>query len=571
MADILTRLALACAAALFAAWAVLANLRRIAAASDALAKIPRSRLAVFLFFAAIATLSAQKGGNTNAPPQGAMPLRVVQRDEDVPRSGESVAEPVTNLRFTAISVSSNEVALSLAWPMNLLADGDCLDFFAKASSLTNSWEWIGCHEIVAAVTNLDVSVGLQHLTGTTNAPDAAFFFVSDRATSAATMRDYDYDGIPDIYEINNGTNPYVSDAALAPRLTVCDGGDYDNLEDALEASEEYSIIELSAGEHELSDSLVMPGHPVMLTGPEGGYAVLRSNAEIAVVMLDGGQDSETLFRNIILVLDHRGNYQAGFWVGGNLPWSGLGASPTFDNVRVRALYPDTLYYGWHYYRSDGGTSVVSRCTMNAAGAESVIGVYSYGGPAVDVADCHFVNFPATNGNYATYFRSGANIVAEYAAPEPGLSWAGYPLGGEYSASADSDGDGLSDYEEIFTYDTDPWLADSDGDGVSDGDETAEGTDPHNLFSYFLHVCAVVAADDGLADTTNYVAWGVSETGWDADPVAASDANPSTNEFVVAVPDGEVYVKVFAGRRHNAEPSASRRKRRCYGSVPLRRR
>jgi hypothetical protein len=42
---------------------------------------------------------------------------------------------------------------------------------------------------------------------------------------------------------------------------------------------------------------------------------------------------------------------------------------------------------------------------------------------------------------------------------------------------DTDGDGLSDYDEINVYHTSPYLADTDGDGVSDGEEVRLGTDP----------------------------------------------------------------------------------------------
>jgi outer membrane protein OmpA-like peptidoglycan-associated protein len=44
--------------------------------------------------------------------------------------------------------------------------------------------------------------------------------------------------------------------------------------------------------------------------------------------------------------------------------------------------------------------------------------------------------------------------------------------------ADTDGDGLNDKDEIFTYHTDPLKTDTDGDGLSDGDEALKyNTDP----------------------------------------------------------------------------------------------
>jgi hypothetical protein len=43
---------------------------------------------------------------------------------------------------------------------------------------------------------------------------------------------------------------------------------------------------------------------------------------------------------------------------------------------------------------------------------------------------------------------------------------------------DSDGDGLSDYEEINVYYTSPYLEDSDSDGILDKQEIAQETDPN---------------------------------------------------------------------------------------------
>jgi len=49
---------------------------------------------------------------------------------------------------------------------------------------------------------------------------------------------------------------------------------------------------------------------------------------------------------------------------------------------------------------------------------------------------------------------------------------------------DTDGDGLSDGDEVNVYHTNPLLADSDGDGQSDGMEITCGTNPTNDFSVF---------------------------------------------------------------------------------------
>ncbi len=43
---------------------------------------------------------------------------------------------------------------------------------------------------------------------------------------------------------------------------------------------------------------------------------------------------------------------------------------------------------------------------------------------------------------------------------------------------DSDGDGLTDYQEIYIYKSNAYSADSDADGVEDGAEIAQGTDPN---------------------------------------------------------------------------------------------
>ncbi len=53
-------------------------------------------------------------------------------------------------------------------------------------------------------------------------------------------------------------------------------------------------------------------------------------------------------------------------------------------------------------------------------------------------------------------------------------------GGGGGSAVDTDGDGLSDADEITLYRTDPNNPDTDGDGLSDGEEAARGSNPLDL-------------------------------------------------------------------------------------------
>ena len=53
-----------------------------------------------------------------------------------------------------------------------------------------------------------------------------------------------------------------------------------------------------------------------------------------------------------------------------------------------------------------------------------------------------------------------------------------PQSDQQLKALDSDGDGLSDYEEIYIYHTNPNNSDTDGDGYSDGHEVQNGYDPN---------------------------------------------------------------------------------------------
>lgn len=65
-------------------------------------------------------------------------------------------------------------------------------------------------------------------------------------------------------------------------------------------------------------------------------------------------------------------------------------------------------------------------------------------------------------------------------------------------NADSDGDGLSDYDEVFVYGTDPTNPDTDGDGMKDGWEVLHGLNPK------VNDASGDADSDGVSNLTEYL-------------------------------------------------------------------
>lgn len=63
-------------------------------------------------------------------------------------------------------------------------------------------------------------------------------------------------------------------------------------------------------------------------------------------------------------------------------------------------------------------------------------------------------------------------------PAVGTSAGGQDASTEALKTKDTDGDSLSDWDELNIYKTSPYLEDSDSDGLKDGAETKSGTDPN---------------------------------------------------------------------------------------------
>lgn len=79
--------------------------------------------------------------------------------------------------------------------------------------------------------------------------------------------------------------------------------------------------------------------------------------------------------------------------------------------------------------------------------------------------------------------------------------------------ADSDGDGISDYEEIEVYRTNPLRTDSDGDGLNDAEETTK---------YATNPFSADSDNDGLSDVEEIITYHTNPSSRDSDNDGLSD-------------------------------------------------
>ncbi len=102
--------------------------------------------------------------------------------------------------------------------------------------------------------------------------------------------------------------------------------------------------------------------------------------------------------------------------------------------------------------------------------------------------------------------------------------------------ADSDGDGLNDGDEINTHGTDPNDPDDDGDGANDGSEVDAGTDPLDPASFPASISGELIYTNGLSGTL-YVTTSDGVTFWTnafASPGAYAVTNlPTLTNYVVS--------------------------------------
>lgn len=395
--------------ALLCAFCLMATLRKRVARvyreriSAALWQMRRATLVVLSVMAVVVTIKAQKRGSTGTTGGTTMTT-----------GNSTVAGSIADtLHFEAITAHTNDTStLSVSWPPDSLTLGTMLDLLSTTSLVNSAWAWQLSHVVADGETNWIV-------TTTNNGANSRFFKVVVR-NSLVDMNDPDRDGLPNVYELANGTNPWVDDYALAPRIFA--GGTNENsvanLASAFAASEDYSIIEVAEGTHSGNGwtGLHLPAHPVLVTSPGGGRfhtATLRHTDQNAAFYLSATQRTDTVIQGLNIDLVGTSGRQIGFWCGGELPWSGPPAAGTFKNISLRMSNPDVQYFGWFFRHWESNEVVIAACTLNALGSTNVRGIYAIDSPPMSVENCTFANFPlgdeVTPGYAIQYETTEANL------------------------------------------------------------------------------------------------------------------------------------------------------------------
>ena len=499
-------------------------------------------------FGMLHSMAVKPGGDALQGPRRSPAQQTAESTNSADIATTTNATPwETTLAFSYIETTPSNVQLTVSWPMGFYNHDPLLDLFIAYPSLTNEWQWTACQTTASTTTNCTFTVAPSTL-GLTELPPTLFARVTERNEACETMDDPDGDGVPNRFEFHHGTNPYVPDAYRIETLD-CTNANLSTLKTVLANSSDYSIINLPAGTIDTAESIVMPPHPVLLSGPKNGYTVIKSTADLGAFMFNDGQDSHTLIRNVYLDLLKRGSFQVGFWCGGNLPWYGIGASPSFENVVVRTPRPETQYIGWLYYGNNGETAMLDNCIVNALGATNVRGIETGNGPRVDLADCSFLNFPS-NG-LPTLSRT-------FALGNDGTTNTVIRRGGEaavfvdLTSGVDSDHDGYTNIEEFEVFGTDPWLDDSDGDGMTDPEEIGIGTDPTNVYSLRQTIFIHVTNKTDTANSYVYVSWQSEDESTTATPLT----NSAARAFDIALPRPETHSHVIICAFHDLNGNGS---------------
>lgn len=400
-----------------------------------------------------------------------------------------------------------------------------------------------------------------------------------------SLEDFDYDGIPNIYEYKNNLNPNVDNWDIAPKIIVSPHSVYStngnvivcpSIREAFNISTPYSIVVLEDGLYEESFCF-FPEHPILLTssnrGKSRGAHLLNRSRDLSIFVLGDNQNTHTIVQGLILDIQGESDFQFGVWLGDGKIVEYKGSGGLFKNVYF--MLGGTKSCGAYILGHSTNEVIFSSCVFDASKATDPRGIYAIYSPQITLENCSFINFPPITNNVSygmqlesynymgstncypavenvilrnTLFDSSfsncyaltrlenymlynvtmenciipseldfsadinhnvtiTNAMTTYTGHllenSPAINQGSFTLlsstdidsekrinepdigADEYNTQQDidSDGDSVSNWDEIFLYNSHPYIADSDYDYVNDFIEIDNGTEPFNHKSY----------------------------------------------------------------------------------------
>ncbi len=446
---------------------------------------------------------------------------------------------ITNLMFTAITMSESNVVLEVAWPTNDIPDGEPLDLYFSPELATNVWTLLdsatptdptnvtftvdgadlpgfirdttphihdaSCIPITNIVQSVfltgEVETNIVYSCATNPAPPGAAGFFR-----VGTRHDSDGDGLPDAYEsLVSGTDPHLGDT------------DGDGLRDDTELDAETNPCLADTDGDGLGD------------GDETGF--VQRHAEFLWFDASGGTNLlagfATDIADRIWTVPLPSSIQTGFGTFDRLSVDLDGAFHLLSPQSPTIPSSVTPYVNFASWKPSSAATNEILFAVHAADLKAfatnapqilVAGVASNQATVIEWRNVahRFDGAPATfqaallpefpdrvffsyqefpTGMIARAATVGAQDRRRHSFSSPttyqNVAWARGTPGtvtngmtlvvcagtGTSPLHSDTDGDGLGDGDELGVHHTDPIMMDTDGDGISDGGEVAATLNP----------------------------------------------------------------------------------------------
>ena len=434
---------------------------------------------------------------------------------------------VCGICATGIFPGETSILIRAHWPSQPADGASGVEVYARPRLDAGGWSGVGTAAIPAGADGVAIEIPRSILPP--GGAEAMFFTLGldsdtdgdglsdafERLVSATDplLADTDGDGLPDGWEVRHGFNP-LSAPGMGEADSDADGDGLPNSAefalgtdplnadtdgDGLSDCEEAGCVVVVDG-FEWHDSA---GLPETCARPPDGGLHSRSGASAIAQLADGtavlgdamaravcfdngamylvspGPPGPFVFPERPTPLD-RATYSMGdilvapYWCG-----SGLVAGDASSLMRVGVVAGDGCFVAEYrnvgLHGASGGRMtcqvIVPGGTGNVVRVSYLSSDDGFGGSGA-VAGVQVRRIATVDGLY--------NLAWDFAerGPIPSGTTVEYRLGhGTDPQAADTDGDGLSDGDEVALHRTDPLKADSDGDGLADMHELGLGTDP----------------------------------------------------------------------------------------------